>query len=413
MADSNASPNQYPLPERFYEKLAERLYEPLTLSENAVILCPPLWGRDHNIRILWERAAADRRRILKRQANRYTFSHHDVFGDDEHALTGQFLAGLDLPVTGNANFSTLASGIHGCLKDGVHPVFFLNISESLTDEALCRVLNLAQRTYYLAPNHIHFIIVMDMKWNEDDFFMLVAPFRSLFQNIIRPTVYTDEETLHLISYWLNRWQYRLSRQAKDWLARSAGGILLLGKAATRLAVKEKLKREEEIRAIVPTHPDFTVQMRLFLARLTNEQHTILARIANNERLHDDGELRHLEAMGFLRQTSSGWEIGSSFIARYLTTPARSTRRLKAAVLASKSFSEREKLVVTTLVALHGTPLNRDRLAQIIWGEEEYLDKFSDWALDQAMSRIRRKLHTIPKLQALELVSVKKHGFQIL
>ena len=39
-----------------------------------------------------------------------------------------------------------------------------------------------------------------------------------------------------------------------------------------------------------------------------------------------------------------------------------------------------------------TPLSRDEIAEIIWGKS-WQSKYSDWALDKAISRLRRKINS--------------------
>lgn len=356
------------------------------------MLCPPLWGRDHNIQHLWERAAGDQAAILG--------------GQKKHFLV-DYLA----PVRSDEAILPAADTLKELVAEGTTPVFFVNVSETMADPDITRLLDLCQRAYYIAPNDILFIIVMDMRWNEDEFFDLAAQFRSLCQNVIRPTVYRERETMHLLHYWLARWDYQLPRQTLQAMASMAGGILLLAKAAVRVAVKERLHTLDDILQTVPTHPDFTVQIRFFLSRLTPHQRQILTTIAKGKTPRDQLEVRHLEAMGFLAANSNGWEVTSRFLRDYLTDPTRSPRKLRAAVQRSKQLSEREKRMAITLLDDRGKSVSRDAFAKILWGKE-YLEKFSDWALDQAVSRLRRKLDRDPLLKTIRITTQKKHGFTL-
>ena len=391
MKDKKLRISPYPLPESTYDNLAKSLYEPLLMHENVVMVCPPLWGRDHNFRNLVERGPHDRQKILKKAARTLHFCSFDLL---------------------NGNKLEDELWLNKIISEGKEPVFLINLPESIPDDHLSHFLEQAQKIYYRAPNTIHFLLIMDMKWNEDEFFPLIAPFRSLFQNVIRPPYYTEREALHLIDYWLSRWNWQLPKNSRDWIAREAGGILLLGKAAARVAVKEQIKKIDDLRRQIPDHPDFTVQLRFFLSRLTERQQTILESIANDHRVENESEMKHLEAMGFLNRTSHGVQIRSFFVSNYLRKPTNSLKRLRTVLQKTNIFSEREKLVIVKLAELRGKLLSRDALAHILWGDD-YLDKFSDWALDQAVSRLRRKLADDPTFKSLRITTQKKYGFILL
>lgn len=117
-------------------------------------------------------------------------------------------------------------------------------------------------------------------------------------------------------------------------------------------------------------------------------------------------------MGFLTATSEGWEVTSRFVGDYLTHPVRSPRQLRVAIQQSKQLSEREKRIAIAVLDTGGKSVSRETLAHILWGEE-YLDKFSDWALDQSVSRLRRKLANDPILKTIRIATHKKHGFALL
>ncbi|MEK9143227.1 MAG: helix-turn-helix domain-containing protein [Patescibacteria group bacterium] len=391
MADKKALTHPYPLPEGTYERLSQSLYEPLLMHENVVLVCPPLWGRDHNFRYLVERGPHDRQKILKKAARTLHFCSFDLL---------------------NGNKLEDELWLNKIISEGKEPVFFINIPESIQDNQLTQFLEGAQKIYYRAPNTIHFILLMDMKWNEEEFFSLIAPFRSLFQNVIRPPYYTEREALHLIDYWLSRWNWQLPKNSRDWIAHEAGGILLLAKAATRVAVKEHIKVLRDLERQIPDHPDFTVQIRFFLSRLTERQQSILESIANDHRVENESEMKHLEAMGCIIQTTNGFRIKSTFVTNFLHKPIKSAKRFLSSLEKTKIFSEREKLLLFKLAEFRGKTLSRDRLAHILWGDD-YLDKFSDWALDQAVSRLRRKLADDPTFKSLRITTQKKYGFILL
>ena len=64
---------------------------------------------------------------------------------------------------------------------------------------------------------------------------------------------------------------------------------------------------------------------------------------------------------------------------------------KKAPAPSVGFSLTENNVLNFFRAHPGTVISRDEVAAIIWGNEEWEDKYSDWAIGQLIYRLRKKL----------------------
>jgi hypothetical protein len=58
---------------------------------------------------------------------------------------------------------------------------------------------------------------------------------------------------------------------------------------------------------------------------------------------------------------------------------------------TSSLSLTESRVLDYLRSHPDTVVSRDDIAQIVWGEEEWEDKYSDWAIGQLIYRLRKKL----------------------
>lgn len=183
---------QYPLPDEVYEDLANKMYTPILLGENVVVALPPLFGKDHAVRYMWERHW-DRSRVLGAKTSQFLFAHiplaFTAIGDTSPWIL-QLLQGLGMAIP-TPTFDNLSVAIKETIDSGKEPVFFINIPESLPDDVLRQFFEFAQSIYYIAPNQVHFIIVLDYKWNEADFISAMAPYRSLLQHLIQPRLYLD------------------------------------------------------------------------------------------------------------------------------------------------------------------------------------------------------------------------------
>lgn len=68
----------------------------------------------------------------------------------------------------------------------------------------------------------------------------------------------------------------------------------------------------------------------------------------------------------------------------------SKKRSGSESLFEKIFTEQELGVINSLLVHKGSILSRDDIAKILW-KNEYLQNYSDWAIDKVIEKIRRKI----------------------
>ncbi len=76
---------------------------------------------------------------------------------------------------------------------------------------------------------------------------------------------------------------------------------------------------------------------------------------------------------------------------------------------SELLKPRDNKILLVLFNANGETLSRDNLAEVIWGENWHVD-YSNWALDQSISRLRRKLKEIGMPDIIK--SAKGKGFYL-
>lgn len=412
MADRTIKRAVFPLPDSTYQKLAEKFYSPLLYHESAVMLCPPLYGREHNARYMMERSS-DRTRVLGNKEKQFQFSYVNLLDSpnvDTTLWTKQLLGGLVIGETYGRTFTKFCKAVHSVIDEGNNPVFFVNIPETISDDTFFRFLELARQTYYIAPGSIHFLLMFDMKWDEEHFYKCFTPYRTLFENVIQPAMYSDTEVSYFVSYWLRAWNHTLSKLVIYTIVSYAGGILLFAKAMVRVMSQQKLTTIADVESLI-VHPDYVVQIQFFLSRLTPKQKTILTDITRGKLLKPTSELLHLYTMGILEKTVTGYHIRSLTLRSFLSKTVKQKSEIGKMIERSTVFSQREKLVLLALGEKRGMSVSRDKLSSVLWGERA-LDDGSDWALDQAISRIRKKIHKVSELSLMHITTHKKRGFSI-
>src|SRR3989339_489284 len=99
MVDIKGTKLRYPISDKYHQYhqyISELLYAPLKYHENSILICPPLYGRDHLVLQMWEKIQ-DRKKVLGEDFDKYRFAHINLvasatnpesvwFDQIEHAL---------------------------------------------------------------------------------------------------------------------------------------------------------------------------------------------------------------------------------------------------------------------------------------------------------------------------------------
>lgn len=402
---------RYPLPDSVYERLAIQTYTPVLLDENVILALPPLYGKDHAIRYMWERTT-DRLHVLGSHEPRFQFGQVPLAfispkNPSEWIIQLLQSIGVSLPSPTLENLkSTLISRIQNEEK---HLVFFINVPETYPRKDLEQFLDFAQQVYYFSPDTIHFIIALDQQWDEEEFISILAPYRSLCQHLIQPGLYSDTEVRHFIHYWSQKWHYPIPRDIEERIVHESGGILLFAKAAIRLLTQINASAPSQLTRIFQSHPEYILQLRLFTARLTETQRIILTNLNTKSAQGHEKELEHMRAMSLIELTAHGYRIRSRSLERHLHANTINTSALFLMITEQIQLSAREQTLFKALLMDHGQILSRNHLAMLL---SQSSDTCTDWSIDQAVSRLRKKLLRTNFASFAKIETKKGKGFLI-
>jgi len=317
---------------------------------------------------------------------------------------------LKIDIFEQTSFVKFSDMLKDFVREGKEPVFFVNIPDSFSDERLRSFFDLATRIHFISRHRIHFLLTFDMRWNHRDFLSLTKEYNTLFEHVDYVPAATTAEVTHFVNHFCIEWNYPLSQKAKELLVEEAGGSLVFPKYALRIVMKERQTKLIDIREIIHSHPDYLRLIRMFLSRLTLSQRDILTAIANHQAVNNPDELQHLVRLDVVRPFGSSYEIRSPSLARYLLDGSKSTD-IRRMIIESDIFSKREKLVILKLFDARGTSVSKEVISTILWGEDSH-EKYSDWSIDQVMSRIRKKFKDDTLLCKYTVRSVKKRGYTL-
>lgn len=157
-----------------------------------------------------------------------------------------------------------------------------------------------------------------------------------------------------------------------------------------LEVSSLLKKEEILNWINEIILDMPEEISNILKKYIN-----LKKVDTNER-----DL--LEKFGYLKDG----EVFSPLLETYLEKYFKQS--LKIPISLQKELSNRETNLLQELITNQNSFIEKDSVAKLIWGDD-WLDKYSDWAINQFLHRFKKKLE---KFQNYSLIIKRGKGISL-
>lgn len=256
-----------------------------------------------------------------------------------------------------------------------------------------------------------------------------------FQNIFYALVSKSNED-YLLDYFVKKMERELTGSEKDLLAQLCDGhpyflklaVETLTKAAPSVAkgdikeLEEAIRSNYEIRATSDRMLEvFTDPMKKFLGDIATKQ---IYQLPTNE------SLTALLSLGVVRKHPDGYYqvfcslFRDAILKKALPEIATSSEGQKnlyfdetanTIIISGKPVDEfltRQEYEILAYFLKQPNKLHsRDAIAEAIWGKESY-EKYSDWAIDQLMSKLRKKLEKLGA-DGKTLVTVRGRGYKFI
>jgi len=235
-----------------------------------------------------------------------------------------------------------------------------------------------------------------------------------FQNIIFHPLYSPADTRQFLKYLSAKWNLNIKEAVKKEILKNCGGRFYLVKQAVRLLRDHQDFSEKEIFS----HPDLQLRVKTIWEKFLSSEKSVLEKIVKGEGDFDSLErhsLGFLERIGLIEKMNDRWQITVLLLEKFIREELekvdfeiRGGKIYLNRVLVERYFSLRERHFLKLLIEKKGKVVSREKMAEAIWGEN-WVEVYSDWALDQIVSRLRRKLRGLGVSPSL-LKTVKKKGF---
>lgn len=218
----------------------------------------------------------------------------------------------------------------------------------------------------------------------------------VFQNIFYVGPFSKKDVNHFIKYQAKKFKVTLSKEIKNKLIKLCGSRLGLITSAIRYYARTKDEKE------MFSHEEITLQLRLIYHDLENEEKTVLEKIIEKNYQFDEEDkpaLDYFLKTGIIEKGSlNSFKIAIPLFESYLekqivkkvVIQVNNNHQITInGLVVDEFFSKREKRLLRYFIDHKNTVIDRETVASFFWGRE-YAEKYTDWALDQALRRLRNK-----------------------
>lgn len=452
---------QYPVTAETMHKYAESIFAPIRRGECVTTVWVPMAGRR-----MWNKFVIEHIDLFEKELpgfNKYILVYIEPLDLTEETLSGyvrlmgkSFIEACeknsecrDFAKKGeiekildddNASYSKLLETLKILLNkisnSGLEVIFFLGEFDELNFANSVLYKNLKSIWSQMYPKLHYIFLTMTDPTTPESTERLGELNAAALQNLVFVSLLQDKDVDHVINFWTERLGVRLTDSERVLVKRLCGGMPYLISASVRIVSNlDGSDRDlEMIEGILSSHYETISAVRRIYKLRSPREKEVLKKILAKEKISDKTSLDRLERLvklGLVKKTEGG-NYGYKFFGELFEQViggqdvADDNKNMKVSsdslcldeatgtLLFSgkpidEKFTRQEYTVVKFLLNESGKLRSRDDIGEALWGKQSY-EKYSDWAIDQLMSKIRRKLDSLNTKS--RLVTIRGRGYKI-
>lgn len=234
----------------------------------------------------------------------------------------------------------------------------------------------------------------------------------LLQNVIYVPLRTNNDVDYTLNFFLRRYSLKMEDQFKKASIRLCGGHPYMLKVAVRIYRNQgsfkEVKEFEDV--LMNSHELNSAANGIFSVRSEIEQE-LLKKIVRKEVLDKDEEVQinALIKLGIVERINNTYKVfgliyenfikllvdedADTGIEGILDIDEGSGAIRFNGKLVDEYFTRQEYSILVLFLQKPNNIITRDDIGDILWGEDNY-QKYSDWAIDQLISKLRKKIRKV-------------------
>lgn len=226
---------------------------------------------------------------------------------------------------------------------------------------------------------------------------------TLLQHRLTLPLYQSEVVLGFIDLMAKEWKMKIDSNIRQQCYEYCGGYLFLVKHVLRQIRQDKDKSFQDC----ISDESFQWRVKQIWEELPDAHQRVL--IEKTRLNTDSSKSEELAEFGFYNQKGELFPFLSDWIEVMINKSLILTRQkiIFKGIDITNNFSRRERRVLELLVDNKDKCVTRDQLGEIYW-QEEWKEKYSDWAIDKVISRLRQKIEQ--EMMPLQILTLRGRGY---
>lgn len=448
----------YPVSKQTLHDYAEKLFAPIRRGENVTTIWAPMAGR----RML-NKFIVENNKLFENELpnfKKYILVYVEPLDLTEESLSGylrliakSFVQAcdrhprvtklinkkdIDMILDESVSYSKLLDKLRSLLMtvgEAEHEaILFLGEFDELHFANKTFYHNLKSLWSHLYPTLHYIFVVRERVTREERIDMWGELNEVILQNILYVPLLEKDDIDYVFGRFSKEYSFDLSQKQKEILVKLCGGHPYLLKVCFRVLSRRKDRKYDsaELESMLRGYYEIrSVARGILNVRSAKEKEVLRGVVESNVAYDHDTKdiLIFLENIGIINPDSKGKYsvFGKIFEDAITDTNGKKfdssedkngSVRLdeeSGAILyngntVEEKFTRQEYVTLSMFLENAGKLRTRDDIGDVLWGKESY-EKYSDWAIDQLMSKLRKKLKDLGV--ASKLVTVRGKGYKLI
>ncbi len=443
----------YPVTEETMHAYAKSIFDPIIKGECVTTVWVPMAGRRKHNRFIIENISLFNKELPNH--DKYLLIYVEPLDLTEESLAGYLrLIGESLIESckksdnakdkvspdieklfsqADSSYSQLLDALRKALlhitQSGLEVVFFLGEFDELSFSSKIFYKNLKSLWGRLYPR-LHYVFLMTRIVDSQDYYYTWDELGEvILQNVIYVPIQFGVDEDYLLNRFSKEFGVNLSKEYSKVVKDVCGGHPYSMRVAMRLIRDNFFSSISELeKALIENYELKFITTGIYERRSEKEQE-VLKKVVSKEALSEEElKTRHLLVeLGLIEYSQEEYRLFSNLLSQVIENVLESQISVlgqkgilslderTAAILyngktVEESFTRQEYSILTLFLKNSGKILTRDDIGAILWGDSSY-EKYSDWAIDQLMSKLRKKLKEIGV--NVEISTLRGRGYKFI
>jgi len=447
----------YPVTEVSLHEYAESIFTPIERGESVATIWIPMSGRRKHNKFITENIELFEKELP--EFENYILVYVESLELTEESISGylrlmaksfigackknakcqKLLEGSKISIFDDpeSTYSNLLEGLRNLLKDviaaGFNIVFFVGDFDELSFANKIFYNNLMSLWNDLNPNFHYVFLLRETLARQQNLQLWGELSEAILQNIVFVPALNEEDTDYMIEHLKNEYSLKLSSHQLNTIREICGGHPYLLRVAFRILANhfDKHLTRDQIRDLFYDNYELRWAGQKIFEIRNSEEKILLKKIALREQFDKKANkevYEFLTNMGLVKVINKELRPFNKLFSRTIqgfekTELIKKEEEQGDISLDNKTgaitykgrtveerFTRQEYSVLAEFLRSPDKLVSRDDVGKILWGKEMY-EKYSDWALDQLISKLRKKLKGLDV--SGKLLTIRGKGYKFL